>query len=1365
MKNLYPLLFTFFTVVAFGQKHKNTIGFIENKGQIVDQKGKSNPSVQYLLNTPGLNVQLRNHGFSYDVYEVKKIPLSKKQKATHRSALDKDTPAMDSTFEYHYHRIDIDFLNCKSDVRIISDEKSTDYDNYYNVAHAPGGITNVHKFQKVTYQNIYNNIDVVFFIPKDVSKAVEYNFVVKPGGKISDIQLQFKGAETELVDNKIKMDVRFGQMEETLPLSWIENGKDRKEIAVGYKQIKKGIYGFEGDVNASGKTIVIDPTPVRLWGTYYGGIGDDDSTTSMCTDGNGNIWITGQTLSQDNIATAGTYLPTTYDYIPWAAFAAKFNSSGQRIWGTFVFSHQGEHNTMGNIGINGAALNSMNEFYVIGHNAITHTNINNLATPGAYQVNTNANTYDGFIIKLNTNGQRIWGTYFGGEGDDLIKSINLDSQENIVIAGRTNSNSNIATPNTYLTNVNTITPFGTVGFFAKFNPLGQIIYSSYFQGEIRNGTIDKNDNILLVGQYQIDSNYPDIATSGSHQTQNFNKDGFVVKFDTNGNRLWCTYYGGNLPSGGNDVYSDIISDIDTDELNNIYISGHTNSLNNISTPGAFKETIVSGDVNVFAAKFNAQGLRLWGTYFGDNFLGIPKIEKCYDSYVTDNGTVYIVGETNSSNNIATSNSFQNLIGGQNDGFMTKFDTTGQRVWGSYYGGVDKDFCQNVHYKNGNLYISGRTTSPNLATPGTHKQVVEQTDLFLAKFSDCEIVLTAVSNSPICIGSTIELHATGGTAYSWTGPNNFTSIDQNPVISNASSLHNGEYTCIVTGNGDCDGPVSITIAVGDTTSPVADINPLSTISGDCNTVVTAPTATDNCAGTINATTTDPLSYAIAGNYTIHWNYNDGNGNTSTQNQSVVITATALPTSSSPQNFCIQQNATLNSIAITGQNIKWYDALTLGNLLPTTTVLQNGVTYYASQTVSGCESARVSVTVNVQSTPTPTGDQNPSFCTTQNPTLADVIVTGTGVQWYANAIGTSVLPATTVLANGSTYYATQTVNGCESVNRLAVTTTLINTLNATNYSEFLCDDLDDGTETVDLTTYNSKLISNTAGCTFSYYSSSLGAENQTTTEQISNNCTLSIGLKIIYVRIESSNGCHQIVELQLTLVKKPVITITDIMPICEGTSITVDAGLGYDGYLWSTNETTSSIEINSPGNYSVTVDEFHGTLKCSSVKNFSVVKSNVATISEVITSDWTDNENTITAMLTGSSVGDYVYSLDGITYQSSNTFSGLESGEYNVYVKDKNGCGIQSEEFYLLMYPKFFTPNGDGFHDTWQIKFSDNEPHLKVQLFDRFGKFIKELDNTAGWNGTFNNQELPATDYWFVVTRANGKEYKGHFALKR
>jgi gliding motility-associated-like protein len=200
-----------------------------------------------------------------------------------------------------------------------------------------------------------------------------------------------------------------------------------------------------------------------------------------------------------------------------------------------------------------------------------------------------------------------------------------------------------------------------------------------------------------------------------------------------------------------------------------------------------------------------------------------------------------------------------------------------------------------------------------------------------------------------------------------------------------------------------------------------------------------------------------------------------------------------------------------------------------------------------------------------------------------------------------------------------------------------------------------------------------------------------------------------------------------------------------------------------YLWSNGSTSQAITISQHGNYSVTASLDYGNKICSTTENFTVELSNAATITNIETQDWTDTENIIIVNTSG--LGNYEFSIDGINYQDSNIFSGLNSGEYTVYVRDKNGCGISEDEIFLLMYPKFFTPNGDGYNDTWAIKFSHIEPNSKVDIFDRYGKLLKKLNNTNSWDGKYNGNELPSTDYWFVITIENGKEYKGHFSLKR
>jgi len=476
------------------------------------------------------------------------------------------------------------------------------------------------------------------------------------------------------------------------------------------------------------------------------------------------------------------------------------------------------------------------------------------------------------------------------------------------------------------------------------------------------------------------------------------------------------------------------------------------------------------------------------------------------------------------------------------------------------------------------------------------------------------------------------------------------------------------------------------------------------------------------------------------------------------------STPLPTAAS-QTFCIQDNATLADVVVNGQDIKWYDAPIGGNALPPTTPVNNAV-YYASQTINGCESARIGIPINIQDTPAPTGLSPQTFCENQNPTLIDLVVAGTAIEFYDSLNNGTVLPASTVLQDGITYYATQMTNGCESLQRLPISVIVLNSLPAHNFDDLVCDDLNDGDEDIDLTLYEEDIIASPTAYTFSYYTSFSGAENELSSAFISNegNYSLHLGQNTIYVRVVFGNQCFKVVELKLTLIPSPYLNMKDNYDVCENGFTTITADPGFDSYTWSTGATTRAITVTQAGNYSVTVTKDHGTMICSSTKSITVDLSNKATITAIETVDWTSYDNTITIIVTG--LGDYEYSLDGIHFQDSNQFYGLPNGEYTVYVNDIKGCGIAKEDVYLLMYPKFFTPNGDSYNDVWGIKFHENEPNLKVHIFDRYGKFLKQLTiRDAFWDGTYNGETLPSTDYWFVVIRENGKEHRGHFTLKR
>jgi gliding motility-associated-like protein len=169
-------------------------------------------------------------------------------------------------------------------------------------------------------------------------------------------------------------------------------------------------------------------------------------------------------------------------------------------------------------------------------------------------------------------------------------------------------------------------------------------------------------------------------------------------------------------------------------------------------------------------------------------------------------------------------------------------------------------------------------------------------------------------------------------------------------------------------------------------------------------------------------------------------------------------------------------------------------------------------------------------------------------------------------------------------------------------------------------------------------------------------------------------------------------------------------------------------------------------------------------CSLSIHFEVAISVAPFIDRIETSDWTNNENSITAITSNS--GSFEYSLDNETFQEESTFNNLAPGVYTIYVQDKLGCGFFQKEVWLLYYPYFFTPNNDGYNDTWFVANSENEPELKIYIYDRYGKLIKYLDGQdKSWDGMYNGNQAVSSDYWFVVNRQDGRTHRGHFTLKR
>ncbi len=205
----------------------------------------------------------------------------------------------------------------------------------------------------------------------------------------------------------------------------------------------------------------------------------------------------------------------------------------------------------------------------------------------------------------------------------------------------------------------------------------------------------------------------------------------------------------------------------------------------------------------------------------------------------------------------------------------------------------------------------------------------------------------------------------------------------------------------------------------------------------------------------------------------------------------------------------------------------------------------------------------------------------------------------------------------------------------------------------------------------------------------------------------------------------------------------------------------------GTTLSNDET---LTVSTPGTYSITLTKTDGT-SCSKTREVFVNASELATISldDITIVDVSDN-NTITINETNLGLGDYEYALDDefSSYQDEPFFERIKGGIHTLFVRDKNGCGTTSITISVIDYPNFFTPNGDGINENWQILGINTEfqPQSDIYIFDRHGKLMKQLNPLSeGWNGIFNGQLMPTDDYWFRVMLEDGREFKGHFTLKR
>ncbi|WGD35931.1 T9SS type B sorting domain-containing protein [Olleya sp. YS] len=219
----------------------------------------------------------------------------------------------------------------------------------------------------------------------------------------------------------------------------------------------------------------------------------------------------------------------------------------------------------------------------------------------------------------------------------------------------------------------------------------------------------------------------------------------------------------------------------------------------------------------------------------------------------------------------------------------------------------------------------------------------------------------------------------------------------------------------------------------------------------------------------------------------------------------------------------------------------------------------------------------------------------------------------------------------------------------------------------------------------------------------------------------------------------------------------IDVTEVdVAFCENEDLDLQAvsTITNPMYTWSTGEMTEFITVDQPGVYTVEITD--GCSTTNSTFNVEEIETPIINTIESV-------GNSI--VVTTSNFGNFEYSLDGISFQSSNVFEPVEGGQYTIYVRSFGCDTVVTSTFIHFYIPQFFTPNGDTKNETFNIKGLEYYQSSEVYIFDRYGKLLKSVKNApVSWDGTFNGSPLPTSDYWYVII-IDGQRRVGHFTLKR
>lgn len=441
--------------------------------------------------------------------------------------------------------------------------------------------------------------------------------------------------------------------------------------------------------------VKLDPSGNVLFSTYLGGA-NDERAIQIKLDKSGNIYVLGATNSRDFTLSSNPFQPTYKKTSVEAFFIAKIDTNGKLIYSTYV-GRGGEVTDPFSFSIDDAG-----NTYLLGS-----TSGKKFPTLNAFQPlygnrdDFKDNDSDGFLIKLDPQGQGVFSTFLGGIGIEDFLKLKFDVLGNIYIVGTTDSK-------TFPTKNPVQKKFGgaTDGFVVKLSPKGEAIYSTFLGGrgfdDIRDFVVDTAGNITVVGKTGS-QNFP-VSNAFQPASGGFD-DVFITKLSTQGTIIYSTYLGGN----GNELNSNLDLRLALDNSGNLLLAGTTFS-GNFPMFGNSLQRNYSNAGDVFLAKIGITGMPIYSTYLGGQ--GLDSILRITSD---DSGNMYLVGET-ASQDFPLLNPFQRQEVGDKNLFVSKINSNGSLAYSTYLGGrLGQELANFVLDANGNVYLTGRTKSLDFPT--------------------------------------------------------------------------------------------------------------------------------------------------------------------------------------------------------------------------------------------------------------------------------------------------------------------------------------------------------------------------------------------------------------------------------------------------------------------------------------------------------------------------------------------------------------------------------------------------------------------------------------------------------------------------